>query len=97
MEHGVVKWFNSKKGWGFIVCKGVEYFVHYQSIMMLGYKTLDKGDEVAFIPRDSGRGPMAESVTLILAADKEHVRSSKEGQVVPVIRYSWTSGLPPCS
>lgn len=47
---GIVKWFNSDKGWGFITCDEDfgDYFVHYSSIIMDGYKVLRDGQRVTF-------------------------------------------------
>ena len=49
MSNGKVKWFNNKKGYGFIsVEKGTNIFVHYSEIKKDGYKSLDEGEEVTF-------------------------------------------------
>ena len=46
---GKVKWFDAKKGYGFIVTsKMEEYFFHYSSILQNGYKKLEPGDVVTF-------------------------------------------------
>jgi CspA family cold shock protein len=47
---GTVKWFDDKKGYGFITEEGTErdVFVHYSSIETEGYKSLEKDDEVEF-------------------------------------------------
>jgi CspA family cold shock protein len=45
---GNVKWFNDKKGYGFITSENGEHFVHYKGIAGTGYKTLKKGQEVRF-------------------------------------------------
>ena len=46
---GIVKWFNSQKGYGFIIDEtGKDVFVHYSNINMDGYKTLNPDDEVEF-------------------------------------------------
>ena len=45
MADGVVKWFNEKKGFGFIeVDENTDVFVHYSAISMPGFKTLSEGD-----------------------------------------------------
>ena len=49
MAQGTVKWFNAEKGFGFIaVDGGQDVFVHYSSIAMDGYKSLDEGQRVEF-------------------------------------------------
>ena len=48
---GVVKWFSALKGYGFIRdSEGKEYFAHFSGIVGDGYRTLDQGDRVSFIP-----------------------------------------------
>lgn len=56
MNVGTVKWFNNKKGFGFIVPDGTneDVFVHYSSIKGDGFKTLAKGASVKF---ELERGP----------------------------------------
>ncbi len=55
---GKVKWFNNKKGYGFITLEsGNDVFVHYKSIGGDGYKTLNEGDAVEF---DVEQGPKGE-------------------------------------
>ena len=49
MAEGTVKWFNEKKGYGFISQdNGGDVFVHYSSINMSGFKSLAEGDRVSF-------------------------------------------------
>lgn len=49
MKKGTVKWFNRKKGYGFIVAEdNSEVFVHYSNINMDGYKALSTGDQVSY-------------------------------------------------
>lgn len=49
-EQGVVKWFNNKKGYGFVRQDGIteDIFVHFSSIAMKGYKTLREGEVVEY-------------------------------------------------
>ncbi|MBR9980980.1 MAG: cold-shock protein [Desulfatitalea sp.] len=63
MTNGTVKWFNNKKGYGFInEVNGRDIFVHFSSIVMDGYKTLNEGDQVDFEVEESNRGPEARNV-----------------------------------
>jgi CspA family cold shock protein len=57
MASGKVKWFDNKKGFGFIAQdSGQDVFVHHTSITGPGFKTLNEGDEVSFdvVPSDKG-------------------------------------------
>ncbi|MCU0614679.1 MAG: cold shock domain-containing protein [Desulfobacterales bacterium] len=66
MVKGVVKWFNDKKGFGFIEQEGGgDVFVHHTAINMQGFKTLSEGDRVAFEVEDNQRGPSAKNVTKV--------------------------------
>ncbi len=63
MSSGTVKWFNEKKGYGFITTEdGQDLFVHYSSIDMPGFKILTEGDNVSFEVEESDRGPQAKNV-----------------------------------
>ena len=63
MANGIVKWFNDKKGFGFIEREGGEdVFVHHSSINMSGFKTLSEGDRVTFDLEKTERGPAAKNV-----------------------------------
>jgi len=61
---GEVKWFDSKKGFGFIEREDSEedVFVHFSAIQEEGYKSLEEGDEVEFEIVEADRGPQAENV-----------------------------------
>ncbi len=62
-ESGTVKWFNEKKGYGFIVREsGDDIFVHHSAILGEGFKTLREGDQVEFNIAESEKGPAAEDV-----------------------------------
>ena len=64
MKTGTVKWFNRKKGYGFIVAEdGSDVFVHYSGLNMDGYKTLEEGAAVSFDIVDGEKGPQAVNVT----------------------------------
>jgi len=61
---GVVKWFNSEKGFGFIEVEGEDdVFVHWSKIKSDGYKTLDDGQAVEFEVVDGPKGREAQDVT----------------------------------
>jgi CspA family cold shock protein len=63
MSEGTVKWFNSRKGYGFIATDdGSDVFVHYSNISSDGYKTLAEGDAVTFDIVQGEKGPRAENV-----------------------------------
>ncbi len=63
MKTGIVKWFNGRKGYGFIEMEeGVDVFVHYTDINMPGYKTLYEGNSVIFDLEPADRGPKAINV-----------------------------------
>ncbi len=63
MYQGVVKWFNEKKGFGFIsVDDGEDVFVHYSAIQADGFKTLAEGDPVSFELIENEKGPRAANV-----------------------------------
>ena len=61
---GTVKWFNAKKGFGFISDEeGNDVFVHFSALQMDGFKVLDEGDEGEFEVIDGEKGPQAANVT----------------------------------
>ncbi len=63
MLEGKVKWFNPRKGYGFIATPdGRDVFVHYSSITAEGFKTLDEGDVVSFDVVEGEKGPRATNV-----------------------------------
>jgi len=64
VKEGTVKWFNDKKGFGFIAPKDgdKDLFVHMSEIRMDGYKTLKEGQEVEFEEGSSDKGPCATNV-----------------------------------
>ena len=63
---GTVKWFDNKKGYGFITPSegGSDLFVHMSSILMEGYKTLSDNQKVSYQMETSDRGPVATNVTI---------------------------------
>ncbi len=60
---GKVKWFDSKKGFGFIVSEeGEDVFVHHSGILQEGFKNLEEGQEVTFEKVEGEKGPQATGV-----------------------------------
>jgi CspA family cold shock protein len=64
MANGTVKWFDGKKGFGFIVPDdgGNELFVHHSDIEMEGFKDLNDGQAVEFEVGEGKKGPCAQNV-----------------------------------
>jgi CspA family cold shock protein len=63
MAQGTVKWFNDKKGFGFITAEdGTDVFVHHTSIQGNGFKSLAEGDKVSFDIEEGQKGPKAINV-----------------------------------
>jgi len=66
MANGTVKWFNDRKGFGFIEQdNGPDVFVHHSGIIADGFKTLDEGAQVTFDIEDGPKGPSAKNVKSI--------------------------------
>jgi len=66
MLQGTVKWFNNKRGWGFIVKEdGEDIFVHYSAIKGDGFKSLTEGQLVKFEIEESSNGPAAAEVEIL--------------------------------
>lgn len=66
MATGRVKWFNEKKGYGFISQDdGEDVFVHYTAIQARGFRTLHEGQKVRFDIVQGPKGPQAANVVVI--------------------------------
>jgi CspA family cold shock protein len=64
MKTGTVKWFNAKKGFGFISDEaGNDVFVHFSALKMDGFKVLEEGEKVEFEVVQGEKGPQAANVT----------------------------------
>ncbi len=64
MISGTVKWFDDRKGFGFIQQDGGgDVFVHHSAINMPGFKSLAEGDRVSFEVEQGNKGPAAKNVT----------------------------------
>lgn len=63
MQQGTVKWFNAKKGYGFLSdAEGKDIFVHFSALQMDGFKELKDGESVEFEVVDGDKGPQAANV-----------------------------------
>ena len=63
MVKGTIKWFNNKKGYGFIQGQdGKDIFVHFSAIQQEGYKTLDTGEQVEYDLVKGEKGDQAQNV-----------------------------------
>ena len=66
MAEGTVKWFDAKKGFGFIEQKdGPDVFVHHSGIDAVGFKSLNEGDRVTFDIEKGKKGPAAVNVKVV--------------------------------
>jgi len=88
MANGRVKWFNNAKGYGFILPDegGEDYFAHYSSIQMEGYKTLKAGQPVTFEILEGSKGSHAVNIQELEsgsdsepAAETDSEEGSEEG------------------
>ncbi len=63
---GTVKWFNERKGFGFISPEtGPDVFAHFSAITGSGFKTLTEGQKVEFDITDGKKGPQAENIVTL--------------------------------
>jgi len=66
MATGIVKWFDDRKGYGFIEQEdGPDVFVHHSGINATGFKSLNEGDKVTFDVEQGKKGPAAVNVTKV--------------------------------
>ena len=68
MNIGKVKWFDGKKGYGFVAetSTDTDYFVHFSEIQNDGYKTLEEGQEVTFEIGEGKQGEVAKNVKTLI-------------------------------
>ena len=67
MARGTVKWFNDRKGYGFISTEGLQdVFVHHSAIEGNGFRTLHEGEQVEFDIKSGERGAEAAHVTKVM-------------------------------
>ena len=67
MSTGTVKWFDARKGFGFIVPDedGEDLFVHHSDIKAEGYTSLEEGQKVEYEAGEGKKGPCATNVTSV--------------------------------
>jgi CspA family cold shock protein len=66
MANGIVKWFNEKKGYGFIEQEdSPDVFVHHSGINTEGFKTLNESEQVSLDIEQGQKGPAAVNVTVV--------------------------------
>ena len=66
MANGTVKWFDDRKGYGFIEQEdGADVFVHHSGINATGFKSLNEGDRVTYDVEQGQKGPSAVNVTVV--------------------------------
>jgi CspA family cold shock protein len=80
MPIGTVKWFDNRKGWGFIVqADGTDLFVHYTSIVGEGFRRLDDGARVEYEVADGPKGKQAGNVKVLEPPPPKAESPAKEG------------------
>ncbi|BAU22964.1 cold-shock protein [Caldimicrobium thiodismutans] len=78
MFRGKVKWFDEKKGYGFISKdEGGDVFVHFSAIDMPGFKTLREGQTVEFEVIQGPKGEQASKVKVIDAGNPQNSRRAR--------------------
>ena len=89
MSTGTVKWFDVKKGFGFIVNgDGKDVFVHFSSIEGDGFRTLKDGETVEYEQVDSGKGLAARNVKRVKPS------SGADGSAMPAASPAEDPGQP---
>lgn len=74
---GKVKWFDHKKGYGFVEGDERDYFVHFSEIQSEGYKTLRDGQQVTFEVGEGQKGPVAKNVIVSFEVGRSQLGSSR--------------------
>lgn len=72
MMKGIVKWFDVRKGFGFVSDEdGVDYFVHFSEIQGEGFKRLREGETVTFNPAEDDKGREIATVVTVVSKEEE--------------------------
>ena len=72
MAKGTVKWFDPKKGFGFVLNEeGLDVFIHYTEIDKEGFRCLRTGQEVEFTPVGSDKGIQGKEVRILAEKDRD--------------------------
>ena len=81
-EKGICRWFNSRKGYGFIKkdSDGKDVFVHYTAINMEGYKAIKTGDIVDFVVTQGDKGPQVSDVVILKSAPENMTTEEALGE-----------------
>lgn len=86
MPRGTVKWFDPKKGFGFVVNDdGADVFIHYTNIEGEGFRCLKSGQEVEYTEEASGKGLQGKRVQLLSC--EEHDSATEGGQKIESSQY----------
>jgi len=76
MASGTVRWFDSKKGYGFIVNeKGKDVFVHYSSLQGEGFRALKQGQTVEYEEFESDNGLKSDNVRVVEEKQKDKAKT----------------------
>ena len=91
MANGIVKWFNDRKGFGFIEQEdGSDVFVHHSGINGTGFKSLGEGDQVTFDQEQGKKGPAAVNVNFSAGDELQfYVNGSQIKNPVGIVEYAW--------
>jgi CspA family cold shock protein len=84
MPNGTVKWFDSKKGFGFILnAEGKDVFVHFSSIEGDGFRSLKDGEQVEYEQISGDKGLLAKAVKRLTPTDRAPVRGENVSAQAP--------------
>lgn len=82
MAKGIVKWFDPKKGFGFVLNgDGMDVFIHYTEIDKEGFRCLRTGQEVEYTPVDSGKGLQGKEVRILAEKDFQEAETDLDSSI----------------